>query len=180
MTTDEARGLIERAVPAPRGTWADLGAGTGTFTLALAEVLGPLGAIYAVERDQGALESLGHLASADAHDRARIELVHADFNGPLELPPLTGILAANALHFVARADQAALLARLASMLDAGGRIVIVEYDRDRGNPWVPYPISRARLIGLARDARLGEPEFFASMPSQYGGELYSALLLRTA
>ena len=37
------------------GTWADLGAGTGAFTLALAELVGPSGEVIAVDRDRGAL-----------------------------------------------------------------------------------------------------------------------------
>ena len=32
------------------GTWADLGAGTGAFTLALAELLGPGGEVIAVDQ----------------------------------------------------------------------------------------------------------------------------------
>ena len=33
------------------GPWADLGAGTGAFTLALADLLGPGGLIFSVDRD---------------------------------------------------------------------------------------------------------------------------------
>src|SRR4029079_1032936 len=40
------------------GTWADLGAGTGAFTLALAELVGPTGEVIAVDRDRGALREL--------------------------------------------------------------------------------------------------------------------------
>jgi precorrin-6B methylase 2 len=34
------------------GTWADFGAGTGAFTLALRELVGPHANIYAVDKDQ--------------------------------------------------------------------------------------------------------------------------------
>ena len=44
-----------RAAVRPGGTWADIGAGSGAFTLALADLLGPGGAILAVDRDAGAL-----------------------------------------------------------------------------------------------------------------------------
>ena len=40
------------------GTWADLGAGTGAFTLALADLVGPGGNVIAVDRDRGALHDL--------------------------------------------------------------------------------------------------------------------------
>jgi len=36
-------------------TWADLGSGSGAFTLALADLLGPGATIYSVDRDQAAL-----------------------------------------------------------------------------------------------------------------------------
>lgn len=47
--------LIRGGVPEPGGVWADLGAGTGNFTWALAELLGPAGAIYALDRDARAI-----------------------------------------------------------------------------------------------------------------------------
>ena len=178
MTPDEARALIERGVHEPGGSWADLGAGTGTFTVALAGVLGPLGTVYAVERDRAALRALRSIAGGNG--TARIEVVQADFTHELDLPPLAGILAANALHFVPRSEQAGVLTRLAALLDADGRILLVEYDRDRGNPYVPYPIARERLRRLARDAGFGPPSFLAERPSDYGGELYSAVLVRGA
>ena len=47
-------GLLRAAVE-PGGTWADIGAGEGAFTLALADLLGPGGRIVAVDRDGRAL-----------------------------------------------------------------------------------------------------------------------------
>jgi hypothetical protein len=45
------------------GTWADIGAGDGTFTRALVKVLGREATIYAVDRDEGALASLRRWAA---------------------------------------------------------------------------------------------------------------------
>ncbi len=45
-----------RAAVEPGGSWADIGAGEGAFTLALADLLGPGGRIVAIDRDRGALE----------------------------------------------------------------------------------------------------------------------------
>ena len=44
--------LIRAAVTETGGTWADIGAGEGAFTLALADLLGPGGRIVAVDRDR--------------------------------------------------------------------------------------------------------------------------------
>ena len=46
------------------------------------------------------------------------------------------------------------LARLVAWLRPGGRVVLVEYDHRRANPWVPYPIGIAKLPALAKAAQL--------------------------
>ena len=176
MTSDEARSLIERGVGPGDGDWADLGAGVGTFTLALAQLLSASATVYAVERDRAALRALRELESTPDETRARISVVDADFTKQLLLPRLAGVLAANALHFVRRDSQSALLARLATLVQPGGRLLLVEYDRERGNEWVPYPISRSLLVRLASEAGLGAPDFIATSPSLFGGEIYAGIL----
>ena len=47
--------LLRKGIPNPGGTWADLGSGRGAFTLALADLIGPTGHIYSVDRDSSAL-----------------------------------------------------------------------------------------------------------------------------
>jgi SAM-dependent methyltransferase len=167
----EAVALIEAAVPRARATWADVGSGDGTFTRALAELLGPDARIYAVDRDARALASLGRWAARHGTD---VIPVAADFTGPLELPELLdGMLVANALHFVREADV--VLARLAALVRPGGRVVIVEYDRRAANRWVPYPIPTDRLPALAASAGLSTPTLTATRPSAFGGILYVAV-----
>ena len=63
----------------------------------------------------------------------------ADFTKPIDLPPLDGIVMANSLHFVK--DKAPVLALVRDMLKPSGRLLLVEYDADRGNPYVPHPLS---------------------------------------
>ena len=50
--------LIRNGVTADGGRWADLGAGEGAFTFALADLLGLGAEITAVDRDAGALRRL--------------------------------------------------------------------------------------------------------------------------
>src|SRR5512143_2942748 len=104
------RGAVE-----PGGTWADIGAGSGAFTLALADLLGPGGRIVAVDRDAGALRDT-EAAVALSFPRVRIEAVVADFRRPLALPALDGLVAANSLHFVARDRQLEAIGALAAHL----------------------------------------------------------------
>jgi SAM-dependent methyltransferase len=178
VDTSEAVALIREAVPRRAGTWADLGAGDGTFTLALAQVLGAGSRIYAVERDRRALVTLGRAA----RDMGGVIAVEADFTGPFELPgldgALDGILMANALHYVR--DPGPLLARLARRLSPRGRLVLVEYDRRGANRWVPFPIPIARLPELAASSGFSTPIVTATRPSAYGGDLYVAAADRIA
>lgn len=174
MKARDAIVLLATAAPGRDGAWADFGAGDGTFTRALRAVIGSGSTIYAVDRDAHAVAELERWSSREA---ANVVPVRADFTVPFELPglrdrQLDGMLLANSLHFVRAAD--AVLARLAGMLRPGGRAIVVEYDRRTASPWVPFPISPARLAELAVVAGLGEPIVTATRPSRYGGVLYVA------
>jgi SAM-dependent methyltransferase len=103
-------------------------------------------------------------------------LLEGDIRQPPELPPLDGIVAANSLHYVDRKQQAATLQRWSTLLKPGGRIVLVEYDSNNPNQWVPYPISFDRLKSLTRDAGLPTPTLLATHPSRWSGGIYSALI----
>jgi SAM-dependent methyltransferase len=180
---DDAIALIEGAVRAPAtdatatGTvWADLGAGAGTFTMALASLLGSGGTVYAIDQDPRALRSLEQRAARAARGSAVVRTMVGDFTAPLVLPPLDGIVMANALHFIAYAQQATVLRRLASAVRDDGSIIIVEYDRRGPNPWVPYPIALAAVPELARAAGLGEPRLLATRPSAFRGSIYSVVV----
>src|SRR5271169_2859486 len=99
MTHDDHVGLLRPGLGGKAGhggLWADLGAGTGAFTLALAELLGPSTVIHAVDRDARALRSLAGTVEAKF---PRVSTIHADFSDEVPLPPLDGILMANSLHF---------------------------------------------------------------------------------
>jgi len=154
------------------GVWADLGAGTGTFTRALAALLGPGSTIYAVDDDATAVRALRALPSMPT---THVIAVKGDFTQPLVLPDigdaaLDGILLANALHFVR--DAGAVLGRVVERVRPGGRIIVVEYDRREASRWVPYPISPSRWLDLANGAGLGTASITATRPSEYQGMLY--------
>ena len=165
--------LLREAV-APGGTWADIGAGPGAFTLALADLLGPGGRIVAVDRDNGALRENAAAVGARFPGVA-LESVRGDLTCPLVLPPLDGIVAANSLHFVPRDRQTAVVRALAAHLRPGGTFVVVEYDADRGNPWVPHPFSYPSWVRLAGAAGLTDTRRIGQVPSRFLGAIYSAV-----
>jgi SAM-dependent methyltransferase len=171
---DEAIELIRGAVVAGSGgAWADLGSGDGTFSRALAALIGPAGVVYAVDREKSALARLAKPRGAES---AEIRTVVADFTRPLDLPRLHGVLTANALHYVPYDDQRRVVEHMAALVDPPGSLVVVEYERRNANPWVPYPIPFEPLRALAREAGLTDPEHIATRPSRYSGSIYSALV----
>src|SRR3984957_10286325 len=104
--------------------WCDLGCGTGSFTIALAELLAPGSTIYAVDLDQKALEEI-----PDRYDGVEIRKILGDLRSTsLRLPSVDGILMANSLHFIQ--EQHLFLKRLlsfdGSLPDCGIRAIQAE------------------------------------------------------
>jgi ubiquinone/menaquinone biosynthesis C-methylase UbiE len=151
--------------------WLELGAGEGAFTLALADLLGPGAKIVALDRDGSALRRLAEELPRQFPGRT-LEIVAGDFRDSLPAGPFDGVLAANSLHFVA--DPVEVLRRARAVLRPAGRLIVVEYDADRGNPWVPHPFSGDRFIDLATEAGFEHPRLIGRVPSRFLGAIYAA------
>lgn len=189
--------LLRGAVTPPGGRWADFGSGDGAFTLALRELIGEEGEIFSIERDKARLDQQQRNFRNKFRD-SNIHFIHADFTlashhdgdlkskyptgvvttcDTLDLPPLDGIVMANALHFFR--DKEKILRQLRDYLKNAGRLVLVEYNVDSGNPWVPYPISFESFVPLAQRVGFAEPRRLATVPSRFLREIYSALALNS-
>ncbi len=164
--------LLRPANLPPGGIWADLGAGAGAFTLALRELAGPQVEIYAVDRDRGSLTGLKRNWLQLFGESPHLHVIHADFTRPLGLPPLDGIIMANSLHFFK--DKEKMLRHVGLFLKPGGSLLLVEYNVDSGNLWVPHPLSFKTWHSLAPRAGFDEPRLLALRPSSFLREFYSA------
>jgi len=136
MTIAEAAELIKPGLEATiqRATWADLGCGSGTFTKALATCLHE-GIIYAVDKESQVLKS----SNAVKIEFLKLDFIHDD----LPFSTLDGLLIANALHYVKNKLQ--FLEKVKKHLKTVGQMIIVEYDTEVKNHWVPYPMSFQNL-----------------------------------
>jgi SAM-dependent methyltransferase len=170
-------GLLRGGVTSTGGTWADIGAGRGAFTLALADLLGDGAHIIAIDRDADALVDTAR-AVRDRFPSVELTTMVADLEGPLDLPLLDGMVAANSLHYVRPERQVDVIRTLTSHLRPAAPLIVVEYDADRGNPWVPHPFSSRRWRDIADSADLVDTVEIGRVPSRFLGAIYSAVSRR--
>ncbi len=167
MTHKEAVEFLEPAGITPGGTWADIGAGTGIFTLALMDIMGS-GQVYAVDKNPHALWRLKPFGDV------RLEIVEGDFDRPLPLPILDGVIMANTLHYSNQPLKT--LANLVSHLRIDGTMILIEYETDFSNQWVPYPVRFQDFGEMCAALGLSEPERFNTRSSAYGhSHIYGAV-----
>jgi trans-aconitate methyltransferase len=151
--------------------WVDLGCGAGTFTLALASLLAPGSTIHAIDHDAAALRKVP-AAYGGVAIVTRVADITVQPNG---LDGIDGVLMANSLHYVR--EQAAFVQRWSERLTAGGCFLIVEYDTEAANRWVPFPFSRARLPGFFQHGSGVTIQDLGRRPSIYQrAALYAALI----
>jgi len=151
--------------------WADLGCGEGTFTLALAHLLHKGSLIYAIDKNKTALNKI-----PDHYEYVFIEKIVSDFAAEkLAFVNADGILMANSLHFIK--DKVSFIKAAKEYLKPDHRFLIVEYDMDISNPWVPYPVSFSSLQKLFTSLGYTQITKLHTKPSVYRKEnIYSAII----
>jgi ubiquinone/menaquinone biosynthesis C-methylase UbiE len=165
MSDEDAISLIEKAVSGhEQQVWADLGCGSGTFTKALNSLLSNGSHITAVDRKKQQL------------DLPNVDFLQANFeHDNLKISGLNGILMANAIHYIA--DKAALVRKLEPMFKGSPLFIMIEYDTDRANPWVPFPITFKQLQTLFGTLGYYKIVKVSERPSAYrSGNMYCALI----
>lgn len=171
MTHKDHVDLIKAGITQKGGVWADLGSGTGAFTLALRDLAGEKVKIYSVDKDDVALDQQRELFT-EMFGEPDITYLYQDFTHNLSLPPLDGILMANSLHYVQ--NQAPFLHSLQRYLKPNAPFILVEYNANEGNQWVPYPIAFETFKALAVKVGMNEPNVLGTIPSQFLNEIYAA------
>ena len=154
--------------------WADVGSGSGLFTQALASLIAPDSKIYAIDKNPDALKKLQQPVNVT------IEKMQADFvRDEMNLSNLDGILMANSLHFVR--DKVAFINKIDKYLKPDGFFLIVEYDMDTPNTWVPFPVSYLSLQKLFEKPGYAPVEKINELPSRYNrANIYSAWVIPKA
>lgn len=163
--------LLRNGIAQPGGVWVDFGSGSGAFTLALCELVGAGAQIYSIDKDAARLREQER-AFAERFPLAGVQFIRADFSGALSLPLLDGIVMANALHYFK--NKVDVLKHVRTCMKPGGVFLLVEYNVDSGNVWVPHPLSFETFRALAPRTGFAEPRLLATTPSRFLREFYSA------
>jgi arsenite methyltransferase len=126
LKVDEAVAQLKLA---PGATVADIGAGSGLFTLPLAKVVGPTGKVYAVDIDAGLVAHIAEKAR-DAKV-SNVQAVLGAFTDP-KLPARDVDVAFifDVLHHVE--NRAEYLRNLATYLKPAGRIAVIDFHPELG------------------------------------------------
>jgi arsenite methyltransferase len=107
----------------PGDVIADLGSGTGYFTLRFARAVGPNGRVFAVDTDGGLLAAIEQ--DARKAGMTGVTTVQAKEGGVLELPePADVVFLSNVFHHLPA--QAGYFRAARSQLRPGGRVAILE------------------------------------------------------
>ncbi len=159
-------------MPDSGGVWADFGSGTGAFTLALAELTDPTGHIYSIDKNRRSLRRQEAVMRV-RFPELKAQYITANFTQTIDLPPLDGIVMANALHFLRQKDG--VLQLIYNYLRPGGRLILVEYNVDRGNLWVPHPLSYKTWETVAHRNGFINTKLLATRPSRFLHEIYTAV-----
>jgi SAM-dependent methyltransferase len=161
---------LDRLGLGPGWRCVDVGAGGGDVSVALAEVVGHTGRVYAVDADPLARDEVAHAAAAHSQvlalTQAGEDLVLPE---PVDLAFCRFLL----LHVT---DPAAVVRRMAATIGPDGWVVTQEPITSAGRvggvalsmPSVPHPDVGAILPAVVRDAGLEVVDAWAEAPAGVG------------
>jgi len=128
---------------------ADIGAGTGYFSMRLAAAVGPRGKVYAVDIEPDLVEYVRERARKEGLDQVVPTLVEPDDPG-LPEAGIDAVLICDTWHHID--DRLRYLERLAVSLAPGGRLAIIDF-REGDLPVGPpagHKLSREAVVAELR------------------------------
>jgi ubiquinone/menaquinone biosynthesis C-methylase UbiE len=148
---------------------ADIGAGSGYFTLRLARAVGPKGTVWAVDIEQAMLDHIEHRLKEEGLQNVKLQQVSAD-DPQLPQGKLNTILLVHTYAYLQNRTEYAK--KLRKALTPGGRVVIIEYIPAswEKRPWGPLPhqqVSREKADAEMAKAGFSPSKVHEFLPGQY-------------
>jgi ubiquinone/menaquinone biosynthesis C-methylase UbiE len=148
---------------------ADVGAGSGYFTVRVAKAVGPNGSVLAIDISQEMLDYLDTRVKKEKLQNVRLLKVPKD-DPQLPSAGVDTILLIDTLHYVQKRSEYAK--KLRAGLAPGGRLVVIDYipKSMEERPWGPLPeqqISRETVDAEMAAGGLKVVKSYAFLPEQY-------------
>lgn len=148
---------------------ADIGAGSGYFTLPVARAVGPTGKVWALDIRQEMLDFIDLRVRGEGLTNVELRKVEPD-DPRLPKGEVDTVLMVDVLHYVE--ERTAYAARVKEGLAPGGRLVVIDYKPKpmSERPWGPLPgqqVSRERMDADLAAAGLEVARAFDFLPEQY-------------
>jgi cyclopropane fatty-acyl-phospholipid synthase-like methyltransferase len=144
---------------------ADIGSGSGYFTLRLAAHVGESGSVYGVDVDPEMVRHLNRRVR-DAGLR-NVHVLLADPADPLLPEPVDRFLVVDTWHHIE--DQARYLALMRELLEAGGQVIMIDFQKRElpVGPPLAMKVAREDLIRQMEAAGFHLVKEHTFLPYQY-------------
>jgi predicted methyltransferase len=136
--------IMDALAIAERSTVADIGAGSGWFTVKLARRVGPRGMVYAQDVQREMLDAIRRRVGREGLLNVETRLGEGILPN-LPSGALDAVLVVDAYQEVDAEDRVAFLRNIAGALKPGGRIGIVNYKPGNGGPGPTVRVDRASV-----------------------------------
>lgn len=142
--------LVRELFLQPSDRVADIGCGTGVYTIALAHGVGITGQVYAVDVHREALHTLA--GTLDKRGIVNVEMIWADVEKavPIDAYSLDAVVISNVLFQFDKIDKA--LITIARLIKPGGQLLVVDWSDSHGGlgPHTSHVIQEEQAINLAQ------------------------------
>ena len=142
--------LVRELFLQPSDRVADIGCGTGVYTIALAHGVGITGQVYAIDVHREALHTLA--GTLDKRGIVNVEMIWADVEKavPIDAYSLDAVVISNVLFQFDKIDKA--LITIARLIKPGGQLLVVDWSDSHGGlgPHTSHVIQEEQAINLVQ------------------------------
>ncbi len=142
--------LVRELYLKPGERAADIGCGTGVYTIALAKEVGAMGQVYAVDVHRDALHTLA--GTLDKRGIINVEMIWADVEKQISIDAysLDAVVMSNILFQLDSIDKA--LSLISKLIKPEGQLLIVEWSDSHGGigPHPSHVVQEEQAISLVQ------------------------------